>query len=198
MGEGEEVRDGVRVRDDGSQAGERVLVTPEIFRKTWKLQFQYAHRLRLKRVLVGQVLLIVVVLSYILFFRQIPDQYFIFATGLLALVGLREGIRGGSYAWDRLHHFGWIKENIEEESEKVVHFGLTTDGFNLSYEDFDIHYRWAAFASYFDAEGLLWLLDEKGEMVWVACNAEIPQQWEGFKKGILENVPLGDADQMKP
>jgi len=191
----EEFEQGKRVNAEG---GERVQVSREVFRKTWTLQFKYATQIRFKRAMMGMVILLVVALAYIIFFTRIPEQYFIFATGLLVLVGVREGIGIGSYFWDRLHHYGWIKENIDEETEKLVHFTMTDDGFNLYYEDYDIHYRWGAFTAYFESDGLLWLLDDKDELMWCACKEEIPQQWEGFKRGVLGNVEKGKPEQMKP
>lgn len=176
----------------------KVEINPRIFRDTWKLQFEIAHRRRRKKVIVGAIVMAVAVAAYFIFYNEIARLNFIFFTGLVGVVAARELIRTGSYLWDRLHHFGWIKENVKEETEKQVAFTLREDGFDLYYEDYDISYRWPCFEGYFEEGGFLWLLDHKGEMVYVLSEPEIPGQWEQFRKLVLSNVEEVDATTMKP
>ncbi len=176
----------------------KVKVTPEIFRKTWTLQFNIAHQQRKRRVVLGAVFMAIVIAAYFIFYRPIAAFNFIFFTGVAAVITLRELIRSGSYLWDRMHHFGWIKENIEEETAKEIHFSLTEEGFSLYYETYDIHYRWSMFEGYFEAAGFLWLLDKKGEMIYVLCEEEVPSQWDRFKELVKMNVEEVEPGAMKP
>lgn len=176
----------------------RVEVTPEIFRRTWTVQFRIAHRLRKRRVIGGAIFMAVVVAAYILFYGPLSEFNFIFFTGLAAVITLRELIRTVSYLWDRMHHYGWIKENVKEETEKEIYISLSGEGFALFYEDYDINYRWSMFEGYFEAEGFLWLLDKKGELIYVLCEPEIPTDWERFNVLVKENVAEVDPSKMKP
>ena len=175
-----------------------IRTTPEIFRETWKLQFRIMNRRKVRRVLTGAIIAGVVLVTYIVLFQQLQGNYFIFLTGVAALVTLRESIGLGAYLFDRAHHHGWIKENVEEETSREVYFTYDETGFALYSEDYDIVYRWSTFGGYFEEGGYLWILNQKFEMSSVFSEAEIPEHWERLRELVKANVEEVEPGKMKP
>ena len=175
-----------------------VQTTPEIFRESWKLQFQIMNRRRRKRITTGLVITVALLVPYLIFLKQIPETYFIFVTGLVALVSLRELVGVGAFLFDRAHHYGWIRENIEEETARKNWISYDETGFALYYEEYDTTYRWAWFSGYFEEGRYFWILNQKFEMVMVLCEEEIPEHWTTFTELVKSNVEEIEGSKMKP